>query len=121
MTEETQSSEYLPHQAIFRAYDIQGIVEEQLHATNVRLIGQSIGSEALDACISRSLAMVDFQAQIYAEPSLRTRDVLASTSQIKARSAHHKSVRQVERLIADKTTDGSIFYFNREQCVLKGC
>ena len=34
---------------IFRAYDIRGIVGQGLDATTVRLIGQAIGSEAIDA------------------------------------------------------------------------
>ena len=33
--------------SIFRAYDIRGIVEEQLNTDSVRQIGQAIGSEAL--------------------------------------------------------------------------
>lgn len=33
--------------SIFRAYDIRGIVEEQLNEDSIRLIGQAIGSEAL--------------------------------------------------------------------------
>ncbi len=34
--------------SIFRAYDIRGIVDRQLNITVVRLIGQALGSEALD-------------------------------------------------------------------------
>ena len=33
--------------SIFRAYDIRGIVDEQLNCNSVKLIGQAIGSEAL--------------------------------------------------------------------------
>jgi phosphomannomutase / phosphoglucomutase len=37
----------IPH-SIFRAYDIRGVVTDALTADNVRIIGQSIGSEALE-------------------------------------------------------------------------
>ncbi len=59
MTEEIDSSLHLPPRAIFRAYDIRGVVEQQLNADNIRLIGQSIGSEALDAGISDLLVARD--------------------------------------------------------------
>ena len=58
MTDETS---FLPSSAltIFRAYDIRGVVEQQLNADNIKLIGQSIGSEALDAGISDLLVARD--------------------------------------------------------------
>ena len=45
--------------AIFRAYDIRGVVDEQLSADNVELISQAIGSEARDAGISSLLVARD--------------------------------------------------------------
>ncbi len=59
VTEEIDSSLHLPPRAIFRAYDIRGVVEQQLNADNIKLIGQSIGSEALDAGISDLLVARD--------------------------------------------------------------
>ncbi len=59
MTEEIPSSLDLPPQAIFRANDIRGIVEDELHTDNIKLIGHSIGSEALDAGISSLLVARD--------------------------------------------------------------
>ena len=47
VTDENQSSLNPPPQAIFRAYDIRGVVDQQLNSDNIELIGQSIGSEAL--------------------------------------------------------------------------
>lgn len=44
---------------IFRAYDIRGIVGKGLDAAGVRLIGQAIGSEALDAGESALLTGAD--------------------------------------------------------------
>ena len=59
MTDEIDSSPHLLPGAIFRAYDIRGVVEQQLNADNIKLIGQSIGSEALDAGISDLLVARD--------------------------------------------------------------
>ena len=59
MTDEIHSSLHLPPQDIFRAYDIRGVVEQHLNADNIKLIGQSIGSEALDAGISNLLVARD--------------------------------------------------------------
>ena len=51
MTDENQSSLNPPPWAIFRTYDIRGVVYQQLNADNIKLIGQSIRSEAPDARI----------------------------------------------------------------------
>lgn len=51
-------SDYLP-ESIFRAYDIRGIVNEQLSAEGVRLIGQAVGSEALAQGISTLMLAFD--------------------------------------------------------------
>ncbi len=59
VTDEIHSPPHLPPLAIFRAYDIRGVVEQQLNADNIKLIGQSIGSEALDAGISNLLVARD--------------------------------------------------------------
>ncbi|MFZ8988738.1 MAG: phosphomannomutase/phosphoglucomutase, partial [Pseudohongiellaceae bacterium] len=59
MTDETHPSPHLPPHAIFRAYDIRGVVEQQLNEDSIKLIGQSIGSEALDAGISDLLVARD--------------------------------------------------------------
>ncbi len=59
VTEEIDSSLHLPPRAIFRAYDIRGVVDQQLNADTIKLIGQSIGSEALDAGISDLLVARD--------------------------------------------------------------
>ena len=45
--------------AIFRAYDIRGVVDEQLNADNVELICRAIGSEAKDAGINSLLVARD--------------------------------------------------------------
>ena len=45
--------------SIFRAYDIRGIAELQLSKDSVRLIGQAIGSEALDQNIATLLIGYD--------------------------------------------------------------
>lgn len=45
--------------AIFRAYDIRGVVDQQLNADNVALISQAIGSEAIDLGISSLLVARD--------------------------------------------------------------
>ena len=44
---------------IFRAYDIRGIVEEELSSENVKRIGQAIGSEALEKGITSLLLGCD--------------------------------------------------------------
>jgi phosphomannomutase/phosphoglucomutase len=44
---------------IFRAYDIRGIVGQGLDAVSVRLIGQAIGSEAIDAGERRLIVGAD--------------------------------------------------------------
>lgn len=49
---------YLP-ESIFRAYDIRGIVDEQLSVEGVGLIGQAVGSEALAQGISTLLLAYD--------------------------------------------------------------
>ena len=59
VTDEIHPSLQPPPQAIFRAYDIRGVVEQQLNADNIKLIGQSIGSEALDAGIGDLLVARD--------------------------------------------------------------
>ena len=59
MTDKIHPSPNLPPHAIFRAYDIRGAVEQQLNADSIKLIGQSIGSEALDAGISDLLVARD--------------------------------------------------------------
>jgi len=59
VTDEILSSSYLPPKAIFRANDIRGIVEDELHTDNIRLIGHSIGSEAIDAGIGSLLVARD--------------------------------------------------------------
>ncbi len=38
----------IPPRNIFKSYDIRGIVDQELTAAGVRMIGQAIGSEALD-------------------------------------------------------------------------
>lgn len=45
--------------SIFRAYDIRGIVEQQLTSQSVKRIGQAIGSEALDQNIASLLVGYD--------------------------------------------------------------
>jgi len=45
--------------AIFRAYDIRGVVDLQLNAENIALISQAIGSEAIDLGISSLLVARD--------------------------------------------------------------
>jgi phosphomannomutase/phosphoglucomutase len=45
--------------AIFRAYDIRGVVDQQLNADNVALISQAIGSEAIDLGIRSLLVARD--------------------------------------------------------------
>lgn len=45
--------------AIFRAYDIRGVVDQQLNADNVTLISQAIGSEAIDLGINSLLVARD--------------------------------------------------------------
>ncbi len=52
------SGEYLP-ESIFRAYDIRGIVNEQISAEGIRLIGQAVGSEALAQGINVLLLAYD--------------------------------------------------------------
>ena len=59
VTDEIQPSLNPPPPAIFRAYDIRGVVDQQLNADNIELIGQSIGSEALNAGISELLVARD--------------------------------------------------------------
>jgi len=55
----TQASHPLIPASIFRAYDIRGIAEQQLSEDSVRLIGQAIGSEALDQGIESLLLGYD--------------------------------------------------------------
>lgn len=45
--------------SIFRAYDIRGIVDEQLNEDSITVIGQAIGSEALSRGISSLLLAFD--------------------------------------------------------------
>ncbi len=45
--------------SIFRAYDIRGIVDQQLNSSSVKKIGQAIGSEALDKGITTLLVGYD--------------------------------------------------------------
>lgn len=45
--------------SIFRAYDIRGIVDEQLNENSIRIIGQAIGSEALERGITTLLLGYD--------------------------------------------------------------
>lgn len=45
--------------AIFRAYDIRGVVDQQLNADNIALISQAIGSEAIDHGIKSLLVARD--------------------------------------------------------------
>ena len=59
VTDESQPSLNPPPPAIFRAYDIRGVVDQQLNADNIKLIGQSIGSEALNVGISELLVARD--------------------------------------------------------------
>ena len=59
MTDEIQLIPKPPPQAIFRAYDIRGVVDQQLNSDNIELIGQSIGSEALDTGIGELLVARD--------------------------------------------------------------
>ncbi len=46
-------------ESIFRAYDIRGIYEEQLSTNSIQLIGQAVGSEALDQGIDNLLLAFD--------------------------------------------------------------
>ena len=55
---ETTASQQIPA-SIFRAYDIRGIVDEELTVESVRLISQGIGSEALDNAIDTLLVGFD--------------------------------------------------------------
>lgn len=55
----TEASHPLIPASIFRAYDIRGIAEQQLSEDSVRLIGQAIGSEALDQGIDKLLLGYD--------------------------------------------------------------
>ncbi len=45
--------------SVFRAYDIRGIVEEQLNIDSVRLISRAIGSEALAQSIKTLIVGFD--------------------------------------------------------------
>lgn len=55
----TQTSPLSIPASIFRAYDIRGIAEQQLSEASVRLIGQAIGSEALEQGIDSLLLGYD--------------------------------------------------------------
>lgn len=46
-------------ESIFRAYDIRGIYQDQLNIDSIRLIGQAVGSEALDQGIDSLLLAFD--------------------------------------------------------------
>lgn len=46
-------------ESIFRAYDIRGIYKEQLSSDSIRLIGQAVGSEALEQGIESLLLAFD--------------------------------------------------------------
>ena len=59
VTDEIKLSLNPPPQAIFRAYDIRGVVDQQLNSENIELIGQSVGSEALDSGIGDLLVARD--------------------------------------------------------------
>ncbi|MEX0963994.1 MAG: phosphomannomutase/phosphoglucomutase [Pseudohongiellaceae bacterium] len=55
----TQAGHVAIPASIFRAYDIRGVAEEELTEDGVRLIGQAIGSEALDQSINTLLVGYD--------------------------------------------------------------
>ncbi len=63
VTNMAKAATHIDHEAIaksiFRAYDIRGIVEQQLNSSSVKKIGEAIGSEALDNGINTLLVGYD--------------------------------------------------------------